>query len=74
MKIALLYPLLTTLILIPPAARAGKATSGKAPPPLPAPPANPLSFFGGRLVLDFEERVWFESGTTISISTTASVP
>ena len=57
----ILYPLLTTLSLAASAASAGEMPAGKAPvPPPPAPAANPLSFFGGKLVLDFEERVRFE--------------
>jgi hypothetical protein len=58
MKPTRTIPLLLSLATV--AAFAG-APSGKAPNPV-APPAeeNPLSFFGGKLVLDFQERLRYE--------------
>lgn len=40
---------------------AGEAPTDKGPIPLPPPPGNPLSFFNGKVVLDFEERLRFEA-------------
>jgi hypothetical protein len=59
MKPSLLLPLLA-LTALP--VTAGEAPAPKAPvPPPPAATANPLSFFGGKLVLDFEEKLRFEA-------------
>jgi Alginate export len=59
MKPSLLIPILT-LATLP--AFAGEAPVGKTPvPPPPTPAANPLSFFGGKLVLDFEAKARFEA-------------
>jgi hypothetical protein len=41
---------------------AGPTAPGTAPaPPMPTPETNPLSFFGGKLVFDFQERLRFEA-------------
>ena len=64
MKKTILHPLLTGLVLSALPGLAGEIPTGKAPvspPPAPVPAANPLSFFGGKLVLDFEERLRFEA-------------
>ena len=62
MKTNTTYSVLTSLALATLAANAGESPAGKAPaPPPPAPAANPLSFFGGKLVLDVEARVRFEA-------------
>jgi hypothetical protein len=43
-------------------AQAGTSAPGKAPaPPVPTPESNPLSFFGGKVVFDFQERLRFEA-------------
>ena len=65
MKKSMLHPLplLTGLFLSALPGLAGEMPTDKTPvpPPPPAPAANPLSFFDGKLVLDFEERLRFEA-------------
>ena len=63
MKKTILHPLLTGLVLSTLPGLAGEAPAGKAPipPAAPVPAANPLSFFGGKLIFDFEERLRFEA-------------
>ena len=62
MKKTILIPVLAGLVITRLPAFAGEMPVSKNPvPPPPAPASNPLSFFGGKLVLDFEERVRFEA-------------
>jgi hypothetical protein len=55
----ILHPVLAGLVLSILPGFAGGMPPGKSP--ASAPPPNPLSFFGGKLVLDFEERLRFEA-------------
>ncbi len=56
----LIYFSALTLLSAP--AYAGPTAPGKAPaPPMPTTEKNPLSFFGGKLVFDFQERLRFEA-------------
>jgi hypothetical protein len=53
---------LTTLssLLLTAAAVAGSPPSTGKTPPLPTPEKNPLSFFDGKLIFDFQEKIRFE--------------